>query len=212
MIGVYGPGKLGTALLERLKCYYYHPRKEVHVGTRISLDEILSCDIIFITVVPDKAKEVCQEIAENLKGRTPIFVSLMAGVPLSFLKKYLTNSVRGMIDIGITKMFVTSIIPIDIPQLFCQENDLNEITAIYACAPAFLMYFINSYSQLGDPNLIKEILKKALDGPNVISQIATKGGITEKGLTHLREIKPIISNTISQCTQSANEISESFNI
>lgn len=189
--GVIGPGNLGEALLKKILTvttpYFYHRRldrcqelEKKGLGKAKSLNEILNCHIIFLTVKPSSAKEVCNAVRPLLLGRSPLFISIMAGVPISFLREQLGTSqvARMMLDLSIGELYLSR-------QIFAHaseeikeeikrkvgfigrfvwldhEEKIDTATAIFGCGLAFVARFYQSYL---------DIAKKAGFNPNEVEE------------------------------------------
>ena len=173
--GVIGPGNLGEALLRKIATTavpnFYHRRQdrcqelvEREIGVSRTLPELLECDIIFIVVKPTSAKEICGLIKPLLRGRSPLFISVMAGVPTDFLRDQLGTPqvARVMLDmsvgqlhlsrqifayadeslhdeIGKTCSFIGRLVWLD------TEAMIDTATAIFGCGPAFVARFYQAY-------------------------------------------------------------------
>lgn len=176
--GVIGPGNLGEALLMKISTttvpYFYHRRSErcqelenKKLGVAKSLQEIVNCDIIFITVKPTSAKEVCSSIKPLLFGKSPIFISVMAGVPTSFLREQLGTPqvARMMLDLSVGELHLSRQIfsyTADnikeeliktcsfIGRLVWLESEamIDTATAIFGCGPAFIARFFQAYLEI----------------------------------------------------------------
>jgi pyrroline-5-carboxylate reductase len=89
------------------------------------------------------------------------------------------------------------------PQSFwiCEEHMINAATVISGCIPAYIAEFYQTYKELGlemgfDSDITKRMLLNALYGTarlledmepdELIIQVASKGGATERGLEMMR--------------------------
>lgn len=176
--GVIGPGNLGEALLQKLSysCepWFYHRRLErcqelerKNLGLSTSLDNILACRFVFITVKPNAASQLCREIKALAPKKYPLFISVMAGVPVSFLQEQLgTGRVcRVMFDLSIkygTPIYIYSFCKdkeekkeiakvedfLGMLVWFSDETKIDTVTALFGCGPAFISRFYQSYSKI----------------------------------------------------------------
>lgn len=176
--GVLAPGNLGSSLLSRLsnsstKPIFWHRREDrcqelekLGLGKSVSFEDLLQADIIFITVKPNLALEICQRIKPLLEGRIPpIFVSIMAGIPVSFLERELGTGlvIRMMFDLSIGHMMTDVFVYSSLEQNFIrealdilgyircydQEEHLDTITAYVGCGPAFVARLFQAYVKAG---------------------------------------------------------------
>lgn len=197
--GVIGPGNLGEALLRKISRHalslFYHPRKDRciylesnELGLSKSLDELLDVDIIFITVKPGLARDICGKIKVLLKGRTPLFISVMAGVPTCFLQEQLGISrvVRIMLDMSVGELhlsrqvfaYASTDLQTEIKSKCSfigryvwldQEEMLDTSTAIFGCGPAFVARFYQAYLKVAkdsgfDHEKVEEYVMDLFDG------------------------------------------------
>lgn len=177
--GLIGPGNLGQAILRKVSRFsspgFYHPSPErcqvisqAGLGTSMSLEELLStCTHIFITVKPSSAEAVCRQCSQHLHGRSPIFISVMAGVPVEYLRNRLgTPSVcRMMVDLSIGEPHLTRHVYLYSHPRMKSELDLvlgefgplvwmddeaqiDTATAVFGCGPAFVARYVQAYIQL----------------------------------------------------------------
>lgn len=176
--GVIGPGNLGEALLKKIGTVaipqFYHHRQERcqdlvdrKMGISKSLSELLECDIIFIAVKPTSAKEICSMIKPMMKGRSPLFISVMAGVPSDFLRDQLGTPqvARIMLDLSVGELrlsrqifayadeslrheitknmsFIGRLVWLD------TEAMIDTATAVFGCGPAFVARFYQAYREI----------------------------------------------------------------
>jgi pyrroline-5-carboxylate reductase len=169
--GVIGIGNLGKALLEKLNTfttpYFYHPSQErckelqeLGLGISKSLSEIGECDLIFLAVKPGQIKDV----KIPLRGKSPIFITVMAGVPLSFLREHLGTPqvARMMLDVSVGVPYLNRQIFMYAPEnlqgeitrllemmgrfvWLKEERYIDTATAVFGCGPAFITRFVQSY-------------------------------------------------------------------
>jgi pyrroline-5-carboxylate reductase len=108
------------------------------------------------------------------------------------------------------------------------EEQLDVITALSGSGPAFAYHFIACLAKAGqeeglDPGQAltmaaqtvrgasRLLLESSLSPEELIAHVASKGGTTEAGLTHLQtdEFRQIIRQTIKAATERSRELSES---
>lgn len=176
LYGVFGPGNLGGSLLKCIHSVsitppvFYHPREERchelrQIGKSVSIKALVTADVVFITVKPNMAEEACRVLRKALVKLEshPLIVSVMAGVPLSYLQEKLGSKkvVRAMLDLSIEEyngsgdIFVsndpdlrtlcqTKLSPLGYVQ-FVPEEKIDPITAVIGCGLAFVARFYQSY-------------------------------------------------------------------
>lgn len=251
--GIIGPGRMGEALMRKINfCYldkpwFYHPRQErcleldekKALGLSKTLEEVLSCHIVFITIRPSSFHDLVQEIRKLDKSVKPgYFISLMAGITLDYLKKQLNTSsvLRGMTDIGIgdrdlhREIFVYGEMNEEIEKILSslgqvislnQEKKLNSVTALFACGVAFIaelyLFYKDEAEKYGfDDKIIHHLFQDTIHllgkytPEKLISLIETENGATEDGIYSLRYSQGYISDAIHIACVHCREISKSF--
>jgi pyrroline-5-carboxylate reductase len=195
-IGIFGYGNMGRAIYKILKkekkfdffiCSLDLPRFE---GVEIvaSLDALCQkSDLVFLCVKPQEF----YQLEEIIKYDKPIIVSIMAGIPISAIKKIFPKNkiIRTMpnLNMQIGKAVIGAYLEkkkfrVDesevLENLFNkfgksvfvnQEKDLNKITAISGSGPAFVFLFYKSLVEAAQ-NLgfneaqSKEIVSETISG------------------------------------------------
>ena len=249
--GVIGPGNLGEALLRKLntfgETYFYHPRRDrndelvrLGLGKSVTITQIIECDLIFITVKPNMAHTVCSMIKKEITVQVPIFISVMAGIPMSFLRKELGNAsiIRMMFDMSIGEIGISrQLFAYSPPELknrliemtrpmgriawLESEDKIDAATALFGCGPAFVSKFYQAYQEIAkDMGFDKDFVLDLFDSTifmlsrhspeTIISKIACKDGATEKGLEHLKTLDSDLKLTIKVSYDKCREISNNF--
>ena len=183
-IGLIGVGSLGRALLDRINArngnsnrknlFYYHPDSlrsfSFDAQRAEDLNDLFSrVDVVFLTIKPSSCQQLLDEIKKTKAyqdQRLPIFISIMAGVPIKYLHQHLgisTPIFRMMLNITIMddnfddQVFVycsdeayrqtLKRICFYLGQLIWvdDEDKLDVITAVYGCGPAFIASFYANY-------------------------------------------------------------------
>ena len=175
--GVIGVGCLGEAVLKELSesrgykrdfgaLLFYHPRKErcqeieeKGYGRSVDLEKVLRCDVIFLLVKPSQIEDLLEKIVPLLETK-PLFISGIAGVPLSYLESKLGKEriIRMMTNlIGFnnnTKVFyypaTESIVPgvlsyLGSTELCHKEKTLDVATPVFGSGPAFIARLYQAY-------------------------------------------------------------------
>lgn len=252
--GIIGPGKIGEALMRKINfCYldkpwFYHPRQErcleleekKALGLSKSLEEVLSCHVVFITVRPSSFPDLVQTIEEGKSIKPGYYISLMAGVTLDYLKKHLNTSsvLRAMTDIGIgdrdlhREIFVHGEMNEEIEKILSslgqvvsidQEKKLNSVTALFSCGVAFVAELYRIYCDeakrygFDDRKIVHHLFQDSihlLEGKytpeELISLVETEDGITEDGLCSLCCSQSCIAGGIHNARVKCKNISKSY--
>ena len=204
-----------TQLKHQLKCNV----------TQSNFDVISSSKDIFLCVKPANAREVCQEIKGKLDQES-IVVSVMAAVPLLNIQEWLQHArvVKTMPTMSVAKGPVTIYNPLNLNFKKFSENfitvddetTLDMTTAVSGCMPGFLAnvleQWINAAVNMGiEKELAEQLICSnaaafsnlnafnLVDLRSIQSQVASKGGATEKGLGHLNQsdLYKILGTTMS---------------
>lgn len=139
-------------------------------------------DICILAIKPQGAKKACLALGKNLAGKSPVMISLMAGVPLSKLKEWIGEHltiIRAMpntpatIQLGMTGLFTDIFLTpeqrADVEKIMQSigqfawletESQINAVTALSGSGPAYYFYFIDCMIQAAmDLGLPAEIAK-----------------------------------------------------
>jgi pyrroline-5-carboxylate reductase len=178
-----------------------------------------SCDIVFICVKPQSAEGLMKELAD-VDFSNKLVVSILAGKRISFFTERLTNCsrvVRAMPNLGLlvekgaTAYAVSDactpedeykahiLLNAGAYAVKVDEEEIDTITAVSGCGPAFISYFLKSLEDAAiHHGLSKDIAQKLLfqtvlgtceylrtsdlDYDGFISKVASKGGATRAGI------------------------------
>lgn len=238
-VGIIGAGNLGqhlSRLFHRNNVHEYITISDIdHEKASVVADKygfnhddnrgnILTSDIIFLTVKPNNIKEICNEINILSKTQRKLIVSTAAGVTsdkISGWAGYHHRVIRCMPNIPISVGKGTIIWNSGDNSDLCQNKKLLQIltigpqsywlsdeemmdsaTVLSGCIPAYIAKFYKSYKDVGidmgfTPEMSKRILLNSLYGTtmllekslpeDIIEQVASKGGATEKALEMMDE-------------------------
>lgn len=178
-----------------------------------------SCDIVFICVKPQSAEGLMSELS-GVDFSNKLVISILAGKRISFFTERLTNCtrvVRAMPNLGLlvekgaTAYAVSDactpedeykahiLLNAGAYAVKVEEDEIDTITAVSGCGPAFISYFLKSLEDAAIRHgLGKEIAQKLLfqtvlgtceylrtsdlDYDGFISKVASKGGATRAGI------------------------------
>jgi pyrroline-5-carboxylate reductase len=133
-----------------------------------NFEALRNVQIIIIAVKPQDIEEVLEKIKKFSEKK--LIISIVAGVKVDFLKKYLKNSkiVRCMPNTpalvlkGITGVFCDIVVNDEEKEsvknilnsfgevlFFDSEDDIDKVTAISGSGPAYVFYFIESLIEAG---------------------------------------------------------------
>lgn len=207
-IGIFGYGTMGKAI------HSYFLKKELNVSIYHKSDPLPETDILFICVKPGQIKEAIKLILNPAKDT--IIVSILAGVPLSYLEKIFPANkvVRTMLTypslfgqnkanlfgmgneeaINILSNYF-NFIPIT------TDEDMDKITATIGCGPAFVSWLWDQYNKSMEKMLPSDkakdwqkiMFEETLslleeNNPNtLINKVACKDGATEAALKILKD-------------------------
>ncbi len=249
-IGFIGAGNLGEKAIIRLSDKY-----DIFVSDPIEKDflkdktkgyfsfekTIKFCDLIFLTIKPNKLEELFQNL--DLDTSNKVFISFVAGQSLNKIENLIgkENKVaRGMPTVGIgtgdssiaiTANFdlaeeeTTKKILNELGSTFeIEENKFDAFTAIVGAGPAYFALLAETLSEIA----IKEGFDKPFDWINtlmlgtskiydkkkdigfeeIMTMVASKGGVTEKALENMQEngLKKIISDAIQMAITKSKEL------
>src|SRR3990167_6675283 len=162
------------------KCIFFTNTFQINTATKLS-PALPFHDIVILAVKPQNAKEACAQLRLWLKHKTPLMLSLMAGMKLSALNTLLgtLSIVRAMpnlpalIKLGCTGLFANTqttndekseieilMSSIGITAWLENEEQMNVITALSGSGPAYFFYLIEQMKiaaiQFGIPTDIAE--------------------------------------------------------
>ncbi len=195
-------------------------------------------DIIFICVKPQSADALFQEIAD-LDFSDKMVISILAGKKIEYFTSNLkgcTRVVRAMPNLGLlvgkgATAYTLSkkctkndekkahiILNSGAIAIKVQEEDLDTITALSGCGPAFLSYFLSAMedaavSQGLDKHVARTLLFQTVVGTydylkqndepydSFIKRVASEGGATQAGIKAANKAK--IPEAISEMLESA---------
>ena len=249
-IGFIGAGNLGEKAIIRLSDKY-----DVFVSDPVEKDflkdktkgyfsfekTINFCDLIFLTIKPNKLEELFQNL--DLDTSSKVFISFIAGQSLNKMENLIGKEnkiARGMPTVGIgtgdssiaiTANFdlaeeeTTKKILNELGSTFeIEENKFDAFTAIVGAGPAYFALLAETLSEIA----IKEGFNKPFDWINtlmlgtskiydkkkdigfeeIMTMVASKGGVTEKALENMQEngLKKIISDAIQMAITKSKEL------
>ena len=249
-IGFIGAGNLGEKAIIRLSDKY-----DVFVSDPVEKDflkdktkgyfsfekTINFCDLIFLTIKPNKLEELFQNL--DLDTSSKVFISFIAGQSLNKMENLIGKEnkiARGMPTVGIgtgdssiaiTANFdlaeeeTTKKILNELGSTFeIEENKFDAFTAIVGAGPAYFALLAETLSEIA----IKEGFDKPFDWINtlmlgtskiydekkdigfeeIMTMVASKGGVTEKALENMQEngLKKIISDAIQMAITKSKEL------
>lgn len=242
--GVIGPSNLGKTLLRKLstfgETYYYNLFRDQNnddpeIVKSVSMTKVLDCDVVFITVKPSSASIIFAIIKREITVQVPIFISVMTGVPMSFLRKELGNHsiVRMTTDISIGeigisgKMFAYSppelksrLIDMTRPmgRIVWIENEdkLDAATALFAYGPAFISKFFKPYQEIAkemgfDKDFVLDLFDSTIfmlsriSPETIISDI-----VLDKGIENLSSLDENVKMAIKGSYEECQDIRSNF--
>jgi pyrroline-5-carboxylate reductase len=205
--------------------------------------------IVVLSVKPQKVQALTQEIAADLKKTKPLVISLAAGIDIETLTRWIGNEaavVRAMPNMpavvcsGATALYANAhasetqrehaesiLRAIGIVVWLKDESQMDIITALSGCGPAYIFYIMQALSetaqQMGLPAEVANLLtlettygaahmalESELSLQDLTKSVATPGGITEAALTAFDEhnIKKILAEAIHRAHARAQELTE----
>ena len=176
-------------------------------------------DTVFICVKPQSLDELFEELA-GIDFSQKLVISILAGKPISTFTSHLDNCtrvVRAMPNLGLlvgkgatAYALSDGCLPADgklahtllnagAVAMRVEERDIDTITALSGCGPAFLSYFLGAMQAAAidrglDPSVAKALLFQTVAGTYeylsrndaaydaFIAKVASKGGATQAGL------------------------------
>lgn len=181
-------------------------------------DVARSCDYLYLCVKPLQAKEICKEIKGHI-NESAIIISVMAGVPMEKLQKWLGTFDVVKIMPSITVAYNGPVVVYDPNKLNPQlpffplfnvdlEMELDRFTGESACIPGFLSFIFEEWieslillgmdSSLAEKVFIQNLVSYAqmIDGDptrdhlvDIRNHVASKAGATERGLNKLKNAR-----------------------
>lgn len=184
-IAIIGLGNMGQALLKGLLDSKVVDRKNIigiekdrsksdfvtenlKIKVFDNFEALKNVHIIIIAVKPQNIEEVLDKIKKF--GEKKLIISIVAGITVSFIKKYLKNSkiVRCMPNTpalvlkGTTGVYCDIVVNDEEKEsvknilgsfgevlFFENEDDINKVTALSGSGPAYVFYFIESLIEAG---------------------------------------------------------------
>lgn len=251
-----GSGNMAKAMAEGMKesakLFFYSPSGKsaqdlanLYNGVKVdSFENTTSMDIIFLAFKPQQWIDFKTQYA-NFIDQKATYVSVMAGISLAQLKTGLqtSNVLRFMpntpIKIGLgaglflfdkevtRKKEVKEILSsISYNIEVNNDDELNLLTTISGCGPAYVFEFIKYYSRsiqfkdLNSDKIVKLISKTFMGAAQLafennhildelIDQVTSKGGMTIEAIKVLRdsETSDIIDNSLARAYRRSKELS-----
>ena len=244
-LGIIGIGRIGMTLLEGLgpsDVYIYDMDTPKIKGLNAKIektpqDVAKKADIIFLSVDPPSAIRMIGEIKKELAGKT--LISLCAYVAAKKIKEIAPEATV----IRIIPNFAMSVnegviayasddAPVDVLNILkklgkiviVDEHQLDVMTGLFACSPAYISELINSLALLArkegvEDELALELAVQTFFGPakiekqsvyspsRLIDEIGASGGSTEEGLKVFRDKKvgELFASAVQKAILSAKE-------
>jgi len=238
-VGFIGVGNLGRHAIFGLKNFYSiiasdpiqnEEIKKLGVSYQPIEDLCKNSDVIFLTIKPNKAKEVLNEIKDLVKNK--LIISFIAGMSLENLNTFLLNDnvIRAMPTLGISngaspiafcssKEIENSIGQEILNKLgHCikiEESKFDAFTSIFGAGPAYISYLGNLLSEIALSNgfenpepLIRDLLKGAYEIHNSANKPSfneIKSMVASKGGVTEAALKKIESSGMEEIWKSAIE-------
>jgi pyrroline-5-carboxylate reductase len=177
----------------------------IHCVANVKDEELLlKSEVIFLCVKPQGAQETCLELVPFLKGQRKTIVSVMAGIELSTLQKWLGSQVSivrtmpntpSAIQEGATglcclpavsteeKIIVENLLTSIGKLAWVDEEKMSTVTALSGSGPAYYFYFTQLLStialELGLPqNIAEDFALQTFYGAAVLAKEAHEKGKT----------------------------------
>ncbi len=199
-------------------------------------------DIILLAVKPQMADEV---LTRYQKFSSSIFISIMAGKDIDYLEKMLGHDkkiIRAMPNLlvkigkGFTSYCMNKNCAMADEEKFTQlflptgviekvaEDKYDEMTALFGCAPGFILYMADVMQQMiydiagvdiGHEKLrviIKDMIIGSMDivgdksFEDSYKQVASRGGMTEAGLEQMKDFNKIWRNAMQVAIDQAKKL------
>jgi pyrroline-5-carboxylate reductase len=205
--------------------------------------------IVVLAVKPQKVQALAQDIAPILKKTKPLIISLAGGIDIHTLTRWLGDEcavVRAMPNMpavvrsGATALFANShadesqredaesiLRAIGIVVWLKDEKQMDVITALSGCGPAYIFYIMEALSEaaqkMGLPAEVANLLtlettygaahmalESELSLSDLKKSVATPGGITEAALTAFDEhnIKKILAEAVHRAHARSQNLTE----
>lgn len=206
--------------------------------TTSNADVVRMTDTVFICVKPQGVEALLEELSD-IDFSQKLVISILAGKPISYFESRLKNCsrvVRAMPNLGLlvgkgATAYATSegCLPEDVELADAllnagglaervEESQIDVITALSGCGPAFLSYFLGAMEDAViarglDKSVAKRLLFKTVEGTyeylkcnestygDFICKVASKGGATQAGIDMADEQK--ISDAIDSMMDAA---------
>lgn len=185
-IGFIGGGNMATSLIAGLVADGYEPshlilsepdglRRDALVGRfgigvgQDNRDAARQADILVLCVKPQVARGICEELAATVQERRPLVISIMAGIRLDLLQRWLGAGLAlvrsmpntpAMLQAGATALYAgTAVTPAQRNQaesilravgLTCwvaEEGAMDTVTALSGSGPAYFFLVMESLEQ-----------------------------------------------------------------
>lgn len=200
-IAFIGAGNLTRALIGGLLSTHYDANKiwaadpfaeklaALQRGFGIQVTEnnsqvVAECEVVVLAVKPDRVREVCLEIREQVISRQVLVISVAAGVTLSLLKEWLTPKaavVRAMpntpvmVGAGVTGLLSNDEVSStqrDLAEVLFravgiiiwleQEKQMDLICAISGCGPGYLFLIMEAIADVAKKQGLSEAVARLL--------------------------------------------------
>jgi len=248
--GIIGCGAMGEALIAPLqlrnsgriivssrrldRLIQLKERHNVEVTTNNRLISFQSREL-YLCVKPSQAEGLCSELRGSLRGDT-LVVSVMAGVPIKSINKWLDHSnvikimptitvgEDGPIAISSHTSTRLSLHPKNL--LHMTEDQVDLATAVSGCMPGFLSYLLQELiwaavsrgmeQHVAESLILRNLTALAAKGPQTVNdliwiqtQVCSKGGATEKGIEAFKQGQGI-HGMIAAADERVKDLRKSF--
>jgi pyrroline-5-carboxylate reductase len=146
--------------------------QQFKIKTSIDNQAVLACDVIVLAVKPQLLQIVCRELANHIGTRTPLFISIAAGVRSDDIERWLgagraivrcMPNTPALVQCGATALVANSRVSATQKQLAEQilqsvgialwvedEDQLDAVTALSGSGPAYFFLLMEAMQAAGE--------------------------------------------------------------
>ena len=200
----------------------------------VSNREILDiCDFVYVGVKPQMLDTLVEEINGYDTKNSPIFVSMLAGIPISTLVSKLGDKIIRImpntpvkVGEGMTTYSTSDNVSKGELDIWCDmmrysgkidmvdERLIDATTVIAGCSPAYAYYFANALMEAGleiglDPNQAKQYVSQMLKGVSAMitdsedSPLKLMQDVCSKGGATIRGVEVLQSEKLQEIVNKA---------
>lgn len=152
--------------------------------TADSREAVAASDIVILGVKPQVMKQVCTELSQTLSNRTPLLISLAAGVTIASMARWIGTPIPtvrcmpntpSLVQTGASGLFANDLVSqlqrqqteqilgaVGITVWVAQESEIDAVTAVSGSGPAYYFLMMEAMIDAGEALGLSRETAKAL--------------------------------------------------